>query len=535
MTLRGFQQGILERRAFDEGQGKDLVYFLAVLRDRDALQSLRERIAASDEAGLLALDLMALAEDPAPAPELVARVAAHDDPWFFHTLAKALLLQGHFKEALLLAQQRLKQVQGDTAVINLVAKWLLSQGQYRVAEEVARRSLKFAPRQEDIEAVADLARRGEPLPYTLGLDILPGQETVTFYLPVYNVERYIRLAIEGVCAQSHPLEEVIVVDDGTPDNSVAVARDYPVRILDHGGNRGLAAARNTAFRHAVSRFVGAVDTDAHPDPEFTRNILIEFEQAAPCIAGAGGKLIEVHQEAPPDRWRARHMAQQQGPRRICTPEGLFGSNTLFVREAVLAAGGYDDQHRTNGEDVALCHALRGAGYGFFYTPNAIAYHERTDTIRSVVRTSWSWVAPGKRQHGYYTDPALLLYGFEELLQSIRAYLVLANRAEDYECGYIDLLLLFHMMCLDLNETVRAGGLTPAEARVIEDGVFDTLSELPAGLAARIAADSQDLLHAPDGTPVRDGIRAWLAGFQEKARAAWATLPPEFWPRLVKAE
>ncbi len=536
MTLTEYQESILQKRA-EDGHARDWALYLGTRRDEARLAALDEALDPHDVAARRACDVLRLDADPDRFDAVWARMDDEEDPWIFYTVAKFLLGRDRVKDALAVAFKRLSRDKHDVSVLNLVARHCLATEDFDLAGELVKRSLRLCPRQDDIEALGTRAAGKAPLPYALYLDTAPRLEEVAFYLPVYNVERYIRMALDGICGQNYPLAEVLVVDDGSPDNSVAIAREYPVRIEVHEENRGLAAARNTAFRAADTVFVGAIDTDAWPAADYTRNILMEFENGDPDLAGAGGRLIEAHQKHPADRWRAKYLAQQQGPARICTPEGLFGSNTLFKREAVLAVGGYNPRHRTNGEDVYLCKALRAGGYDFVYTPHAVAWHERTDTVESVLRMQWNWVFPGKDEAGVYKDPFYLLVGIEKLLEAVDGYFENDLRLGELHSLYIDALCLFHLGFRDIAATAREGAVTAAEARFLQDGMLDALyawDKTREGLVyLRIAMDTVPLLVEPQpGDSVRPEFQAWMGTFAQELARVFDRIPPDVYPHLT---
>jgi GT2 family glycosyltransferase len=105
-------------------------------------------------------------------------------------------------------------------------------------------------------------------------------------------------------------------------------------------------------------------------------------------------LIEANHSRPADAWRAIHMTQDLGLERIDieppSHRRLGGFGTIFRKEAVLGVGGYNENHHTNYEDVDLCARLLAAGHKLVFDPRAIAYHQRRDSIRSVIRTFWHW-------------------------------------------------------------------------------------------------------------------------------------------------
>ena len=114
---------------------------------------------------------------------------------------------------------------------------------------------------------------------------------ITAYIPAYNVSEYLARTIEGLLAQTHPFDEILVIDDGSRDNSAEIASRYPqVTLIKHPVNRGLAAARNTAIRAARNELVASVDADVVADPNWITTLLPHLDD--PKVAGAGGILIE---------------------------------------------------------------------------------------------------------------------------------------------------------------------------------------------------------------------------------------------------
>ena len=86
---------------------------------------------------------------------------------------------------------------------------------------------------------------------------------VSVVIPVYNVERFIKQCLDSVLLQTYSNIEVIVVDDGGPDQSIAIAEKYNdprLRIVKQE-NRGLAGARNTGIRAARGELIALLDSD----------------------------------------------------------------------------------------------------------------------------------------------------------------------------------------------------------------------------------------------------------------------------------
>ena len=215
---------------------------------------------------------------------------------------------------------------------------------------------------------------------------------LTAYIPCYNVEAHVESAIQALLRQTRPPDEILIIDDGSTDRTLEIASRHPVRVIRHGSNKGLAAARNTAFLHARCGLVAALDADVAPSPDWLERLLEAF--ADPRVAGSGGRLIEKHTDTAADEWRALQLSQDLGETRIeivwPSHKRLGGFGTIFRKEAVRQAGGYDESLSTNYEDVDMSERLLRARHKLIFEPRAVAYHLRRDTLASVVRTAWRW-------------------------------------------------------------------------------------------------------------------------------------------------
>jgi glycosyltransferase involved in cell wall biosynthesis len=93
---------------------------------------------------------------------------------------------------------------------------------------------------------------------------------------VYNGSKYLAQTIDSVLAQSFRDFEYILVDDGSTDSSreiIAGYKDPRIRLISHEQNRGLVAARNTAFAHACGELIALTDQDDISKPErFERQV-----------------------------------------------------------------------------------------------------------------------------------------------------------------------------------------------------------------------------------------------------------------------
>ena len=88
---------------------------------------------------------------------------------------------------------------------------------------------------------------------------------VSIIVPIYNVEKYLEQCIDSLLKQTLENIEIVLVDDGTPDNSGKIADDYGkkydnIKVI-HQKNSGLGSARNTGLLYATGKYIGFVDSD----------------------------------------------------------------------------------------------------------------------------------------------------------------------------------------------------------------------------------------------------------------------------------
>jgi glycosyltransferase involved in cell wall biosynthesis len=106
--------------------------------------------------------------------------------------------------------------------------------------------------------------------------------TVTVIVPVYNRERSIRRAIDSVRQQTFADWELIVVDDGSTDQSPAMVgayQDERIRLMRTAKNGGAGAARNVGIQHSSSPFIALLDSDDVFHPEFLERSLSAWQGA----------------------------------------------------------------------------------------------------------------------------------------------------------------------------------------------------------------------------------------------------------------
>ena len=182
---------------------------------------------------------------------------------------------------------------------------------------------------------------------------------VTVAIPVFNAERFIEATLASVMAQSFADFEVVVVDDGSGDQSGAIVqsyRDQRIRYV-YQTNSGPSVARNAALREARSPLVAFLDADDLWQPDHLQ-VLMTLSRAYPQAALLGNRYVEFSGDGAAASSRAADDISRTAYRLLDdyfsewsrNPAPFCTSTVMFRRDAALGAGGYKVGHN-RGEDL----------------------------------------------------------------------------------------------------------------------------------------------------------------------------------------
>lgn len=182
---------------------------------------------------------------------------------------------------------------------------------------------------------------------------------VTVVITSFNYAEYLGQAIESVLAQTYKADEIIVVDDGSTDDTSEVASRYPVRLIRQE-NRGVAAARNAGIAAARSPYIICLDADDMLDRLYIQTLLPAFVKdrglgiAYVSMTLFDGTGYSKFVQWPEFDWDIQ--SKVSNPPATCIP-----SASMFRRSMWERAGGYQ-QVWAPGEDTEFW--LRGLSVGF---------------------------------------------------------------------------------------------------------------------------------------------------------------------------
>jgi O-antigen biosynthesis protein len=228
--------------------------------------------------------------------------------------------------------------------------------------------------------------------------LLPDTPSVSVVVCSYNGGATLDQCLRSLLALDYPDYEVILVDDGSTDDTRAIADRYApgVRVI-HQTNSGLSVARNVGLREATGEVVAYTDSDCFADPDWLTHLVYQLHRSG--AAAVGGPNL-----TPEDGWLAACVAASPGqPTHVLesdqVAEHVPGCNMAFRREALEAINGFDPQYRKAGDDVDVCWRLQHAGSWLTFAPGAFVWHHRRQNPSTYLR----------QQAGYGAAEALLRF------------------------------------------------------------------------------------------------------------------------------
>lgn len=214
----------------------------------------------------------------------------------------------------------------------------------------------------------------------------------------YNGGRTLDACLTSLGKIDYPDYEVVLVDDGSKDDTQAIAARHPWVKNIYQTNHGLSYARNVGARESSGEIIAYTDSDCMADPDwlyYLVNTLLSGD-----YSGVGGPNISP----PAEDWiQACVSAAPGGPSHVLltdvVAEHIPGCNMAFYRWAFELIGGFNVEYTKAGDDVDFCWRLQGLGHVIAFSPAAIVWHYRRFSLKAF----------RKQQEGYGEAESMLRF------------------------------------------------------------------------------------------------------------------------------
>jgi glycosyltransferase involved in cell wall biosynthesis len=224
--------------------------------------------------------------------------------------------------------------------------------------------------------------------------------SMTVVVCAYNAAATVEQCLTHTRALDYPALEVLLVDDGSTDNTADLAEqvcagDPRMRVI-RAAHQGLSGARNTGWHEASGDLVVYLDSDAYPTPEWPYYLALGLD--GPEVGGVGGPNLPP----PGGSIGAEKVARAPGgPVHVLISddraEHIPGANMAFWRTVLDEVGGFDVVYTAAGDDVDLCWKVLDRGWEIGFHPAALVWHHRRDSTKAYL----------KQQRGYGRSESLV--------------------------------------------------------------------------------------------------------------------------------
>lgn len=222
---------------------------------------------------------------------------------------------------------------------------------------------------------------------------------VSVIVPVLDAESTIVEQLEGLAQQDYAGDwEVLVVDNGCRDGTIALARDFDgrvpeLRVIDARAQRGTAFARNCGVAKAKGDFLAFCDADDVVAPCWLTR-LVEDASDSDLV---GGALDDASLNNPlAIAWGARQQRTSL-PKTLGFLPYALACNLAVWADVMDALGGWNQQYQRPGaEDAEFCWRAQLAGYRLSFSPHAVVRYRYRNDLRALARQHYGYGYGGTR-------------------------------------------------------------------------------------------------------------------------------------------
>jgi glycosyltransferase involved in cell wall biosynthesis len=215
--------------------------------------------------------------------------------------------------------------------------------------------------------------------------------TITVVIPAYNAEHCIERCIESVLTQTHKADEVIVIDDGSTDNTAEKVKEFDQRVrYIYQPNKGVSAARNHGIKEAASNWIAFLDSDDEWMDSYLENHIALLRRNPNLHWSSGNFICQLHSG------HKKHVSiSQDKAKKLLAGKDYFenyfdaysksargNSDTMLINRNVFQEVGVFNESKTIAEDTDLWWriAYQYPQIGYLVEPLAVYYIQRPGSL-----------------------------------------------------------------------------------------------------------------------------------------------------------
>ena len=274
------------------------------------------------------------------------------------------------------------------------------------------------------------------------------KEKVSIYIPAYNAEKTIKDCINSVINQSKKFDEIIIIDDSSKDATVKILKEFSnINVIRNKINMGLGYNRNLGIKISSNDIVASIDADVVLNTKWLEIMISNINKNQNTMFG--GKMTEKLTENKFNAWRAKYYSQNWGDKNLENPPFLYGCNTIQPKSIWINLNGYNEDLRTNGEDLDYSNKIGlSKRFKIHYSAQALCEHLQDDDLNSLSNRVWRYHSFGYKikKPSIYKTIKLSIKQFKFFINRIIKDLINFN----FNFVYINFVILLKFILLEHN-------------------------------------------------------------------------------------
>ena len=223
---------------------------------------------------------------------------------------------------------------------------------------------------------------------------------ITAYIIFYNNEDTVKESISSLLAQTINIDQIILIDDGSSDNSYSEASSFNLPIIRNKSNLGRGFSRSVAHEYSNNEFVLSLDATNILPKDFIENTLIWFIDEK--VAAVYGRITQREKNTLSEKWRSVHLFKDQIKQEIKVNDTFISYGSIIRRNSYNKVSGYNKGLRFN-EDNDLGKKLIRSGCNIVFDPNLEVISISNESILKTLERYSRWYS------GYGNIPKLRNY------------------------------------------------------------------------------------------------------------------------------
>ena len=229
------------------------------------------------------------------------------------------------------------------------------------------------------------------------------QPKISIIVPIYNTAKYLPACLDSIVNQTYQNLEIILVDDGSTDNSGVIANDYAkkdhrIKII-HQKNSGQSAARNAGLAKATGKYISFVDSDDQIKPDFIKTLLGLYQAPSTSLAICGHEYRNIKKHTSkalyttPLKPRRPHESSKSYILKLLARDGrLYSCNNKLFHTTVIKKHRLTFDEKLNfAEDTKFVLSyLQYAKGEIAYDPSSLYIYNFGTTTSTMRNTSTKW-------------------------------------------------------------------------------------------------------------------------------------------------